>query len=305
MANFKDFQLSDEQLSLKQQAITYAETELNDDLLQQDYESQFSRDKWNKCAEFGIQGLCFPDDYVGLGRNSPTTILILEGLCYGCEDNGLLSALNGQMWVVQQLFLTFGSAAQKQKYLPGLCHGELIGAHGMTESDSGSDAFSLQTRAERRDGGYVINGSKLMISLAPVCDVAVVFAITDPSLGQWGISAFLVEKGMAGFHVSKALEKMGLRTVPLGELILENCFVPEANRLGPEGAGTSIFASTMEWERGFNFSGHVGAMERQLEKVIADVKQSKQFDPSVETTQPISRRIADMKLRLETSRLHL
>ena len=299
-----DFNWSDEQLTLKKKAISFAQAELNDNLLEQDDKSQFPEEKWAKCARFGILGLCFPEEYGGQGRDIPTTILALEGLGYGCEDNGLLSALNGQMWGVQQLILTFGTEEQKQKYLPGLCGGRLIGAHGMTEPDSGSDAFSLQTRAEKREDGYVLNGSKIMISMAPVCDVAVVFATTDPSLGQWGISAFLVEKGMPGFQVSQGISKMGLRTAPLGELILEDCFVPNENRLGPEGAGTSIFSSTMEWERSFNFSGHVGAMERQLEQVIVYIK-DQQLDQPGGKSQSISNRIADMKLRLETSRLHL
>jgi alkylation response protein AidB-like acyl-CoA dehydrogenase len=300
-----DFCWSDEQLALKEEAIKFARQELNQNVLEHDKQSKFPRENWLKCAEYGILGLCFPQEYGGQGRDILTTILVMEGLGYGCKDNGLTVALNGQMWSVQEPILYFGSDAQKRKFLPGLCNGDLLGAHGMTEPDSGSDAYSLSTRAEKKNGGYVLNGSKVMVGLAPVCDLAVVFATTDPELGQWGISAFLVERGRPGFEVSHSWEKMGLRTGPTGELILENCFVPEENRLGPEGAGVSIFSSSMEWERSFIFASHVGAMARQLERAIRYAGERHQFEQPIGKFQSVSNRIADMKLRLETARLHL
>jgi alkylation response protein AidB-like acyl-CoA dehydrogenase len=300
-----DFYWSEAQLTLRNEVIDFARRELNDDVITRDRDSRFSRELWDKCARFGILGMCFPQKYGGRGKDVLTTILVMEALGYACEDNGLTGALNGQMWSIQEPILTFGSDAQKQKFLPGLCNGTLLGAHGMTEPDSGSDAFSLRTRAEKRNGGYILNGSKIMIGLAPVCDVALVFATTDPSLGQWGISAFLLKKDTPGFLVSKGWEKMGLRTGPTGELTLEDCFVPEVNRLGPEGAGLSVFTGSMEWERSFIFASHVGAMERQLEKAIAYAKERRQFGQSIGKFQSVSNRIADMKLRLETARLHL
>ena len=300
-----DLSWSKEQLAIKKEVIEFARTELNENVVERDKNSEFSIEDWLKCARFGIQGLCIPEEYGGQGQDLLTTILVLEGLGYGCEDNGLTVALNGQMWSVQEPLLFFGSKIQKEKYLPGLCSGELLGAHGMTEPASGSDAFSLKTRAEEQDGGYILNGSKTMISLAPVCDLAVVFATTDFKLGQWGISAFLVDKGMPGFRLSRSWEKMGLRTVPTGELILDDCFVPEENRLGPVGAGVSIFNGSMEWERSFIFASHIGAMERQLEKAISFAKERRQFGQPIGKFQSVSNRIAAMKLRLETARLHL
>ena len=272
-----DLSWSKEQLALKKEAIEFARSELNKNVVERDKNSEFLVEDWLKCARFGIQGLCIPPEYGGQGQDLLTTILVLEGLGYGCEDNGLTVALNGQMWSVQEPLLSFGSETQKEKYLPGLCCGEFLGAHGMTENASGSDAYSLQTRADKHDGGYTLNGSKTMISLAPVCDLAVIFATEDAKLGQWGISAFLVDKEMPGFRVSRSWEKMGLRTVPTGELILEDCFVPEEYRLGPVGAGVSIFNSSMEWERSFIFASHVGAMERQLEKTIAFAKERRRL----------------------------
>jgi alkylation response protein AidB-like acyl-CoA dehydrogenase len=136
--------------------------------------------------------------------------------------------------------LNFGSEDQKRKYLPGLCKGDLIGAHGMTEPDTGSDAYALRTRAVRDGGGYVLNGSKMFVTNAPVADMAVVFATVDPTKGMWGITGFVVDIGTPGFTISRGIEKMGLRTSPMGELVLQDCYIPVENRLGPEGIGARI-----------------------------------------------------------------
>jgi alkylation response protein AidB-like acyl-CoA dehydrogenase len=229
----------------------------------------------------------------------------MEGLGYGCRDNGLIFAMNAQMWSVQHPILSFGTEEQKQKYLPGLCSGELIGAHGMSEPDSGSDAYSLRTRAERVEGGYVLNGTKMFVTNAPVADMAVVFATVDPAKGIGGVTAFLVDMGTPGFSVSRDLEKMGLRTSPMGEMIMQDCFVPTEGRLGPEGAGTSIFNDSMEWERSCILGSHVGAMEYQLQKCIRYARERRQFGKPIGKFQSVANRIADMKVRLETARLIL
>jgi hypothetical protein len=229
----------------------------------------------------------------------------MEGLGYGCGDNGLIFALNAQLWSVELPILTFGTEEQKQRYLPGLCSGELIGAHGMTEPNSGSDAYSLRTRAEPCTGGYVLNGTKTFVTNAPVADLAVAFATVDPAKGIGGITAFLVEKGMPGFRISRDLDKMGLRTASMAELIFEDCFVPVENRLGPEGSGVSIFSSSMEWERSCILASHIGAMERQLEVCIRYARERRQFNQPIGKFQSIANRIADMKVRLETARLIL
>jgi alkylation response protein AidB-like acyl-CoA dehydrogenase len=232
-------------------------------------------------------------------------MLVMEGLGYGCGDNGLLFGLNAQMWSVQHPLLAYGDAAQKAKYLPGLVRGEIIGAHGMTEPDSGSDAYSLRTRAERVSGGYVLNGSKMFVTNGPVADMAIVFATVNADKGRWGITAFIVEKGAPGFSAGNNFEKMGLRSAPLGELVLQDCFVAEENRLGREGAGVAIFNSSMEWERSCILASHVGAMERQLEKAVAYARERRQFGQPIGRFQAVANRIADMKVRLETARLIL
>lgn len=199
----------------------------------------------------------------------------------------------------------FGTDAQKEKYLPRMCSGQLIGAHGMTEPDTGSDAYALRTKAERRKDGYILNGSKMFVTNAPVADLAVVFATLDPSKGFWGITGFIIEKGTPGFTISKSMEKMGLRTSPIGELILQDCFVPEENRLGPDGAGARIFNHSMEWERSSILASHLGVMERQLERSIQYARDRSQYGKPIGKYQSVANRIVDMKVRLETARLLL
>jgi alkylation response protein AidB-like acyl-CoA dehydrogenase len=175
----------------------------------------------------------------------------------------------------------------------------------MSEPDSGSDAFSLRTRAVKVDGGYVLNGSKMFVTNGPVADMAVVFANIDPEKGRWGVTAFLIDYDTPGFSVSKEIEKMGLRTSPMSELILQDCFIPDDQRLGPEGAGGSVFNSSMEWERSCILATHVGAMERQFEDAVRYARDRRQFGQSIGKFQSVSNRIADMKVRLETARLIL
>lgn len=301
-----DFFSTEEQLALKkQEVIKFAQQELNGGLVERDRQGEFSRENWRKCAQFGIQGLPIPEEYGGTGDDILTTTLIMEGLGYGCHDNGLIFGINAQMWSVQLPILTFGTEAQKRKYLPGLCSGELIGAHGMTEPDSGSDAYSLRTKAERQNGGYVLNGTKMFVTNAPMADVAVIFATVNAAKGIGGVTAFVVEKGTPGFSVSRGLDKMGLRTSPMGEVILQDCYVPEENRLGREGAGVSIFNSSMEWERSCILASHIGTMERQLEKCVRYARERRQFNQPIGKFQSVANRIADMKVRLETARLIL
>ncbi|MEM7023931.1 MAG: acyl-CoA dehydrogenase, partial [Pseudomonadota bacterium] len=162
-----------------------------------------------------------------------------------------------------------------------------------------------KTRADKVTGGYRLNGRKSYIGLSPEAGLCLVFATTNPNVGQWGVSAFLVESSFEGFTATPLRSKMGLRTNPLGDIILEDCFVPEENRLGPEGSGASIFTQSMDWERSFIFASHVGSMARQLDDCIAYAQQREQYGQPIGGFQSVSNRIVEMKRRLETSRLLL
>ena len=300
-----DFSWTEEQLNFKKTVIEFAQKELNTGLIDRDRMGELALENWKKCAQLGILGLAIPEQYGGSGTDIMTTMLVMEGLGYGCRDNGLIFGMNAQMWSVQHPILAFGTEAQKQKYLPGMCSGEIIGAHGMSEPDSGSDAYSLRTRAERVSDGYLINGTKMFVTNAPVADMAVVFATVNPDKKIGGVTAFVVDKGTPGFRVSRNIEKMGLRTSPMGEIILEDCVLPVENRLGPEGAGSSIFNSSMEWERSCILGSHVGAMERQIEDSVRYARERRQFGQAIGKFQSVANRIADMQVRLETARLLL
>lgn len=300
-----DFGWTQEQLDRRAEVVDFARTELGADLAARDRDGVFPRADWERCARFGVLGLSVPEEYGGSRVDLPTAMLVMEGLGYGCADNGLAFALNTQLWTVQHPIVRFGTEEQKRRFLPDMCAGRALGAHALTEPGSGSDAFSLRMRAEKKDGGYVLNGRKVYVTMGPIADLALVFAATRPDAGKWGISAFLVEKKRAGYSAGPARDKMGLRTVPFGDLVLEDCFVPEENRLGPEGAGVSISTHSLEIERCCILASQLGAMERQLEASIEHARTREQFGRPIGDFQSVSNRIADMKLRLETARLLL
>ena len=298
-----DFSLSAEQRELKDAAAVFAREKLCGDLARREEAGEFPVEAWRACARFGIQGLPVPAELGGGGSDILTTVLVMEALGYGCGDNGLIFSLNAQMWSLQLPLVKFGTPAQQQAYLPGLMAGEMIGVHAMTEPDSGSDAFSMRTRAERQGDDYVLTGTKLYITNAPVADVVLVFAAHPGRPKPANISAFLVDKGTAGFTVSRNLDKMGLRTSPMGEVVLAGCRVPASQRLGPEGAGTVIFNSSMGWERSCILAGALGAMQRQLETCTEYARARRQFGQPIGKFQAVAGKVADMYLRLEASRL--
>jgi alkylation response protein AidB-like acyl-CoA dehydrogenase len=301
-----DFAWSEEQIALRNRYVLFAREQLDDDILGRDREGEFARELWQRCADFGVLGLSVPAAYGGAGDlDVLTAMLAMEGLGYGCLDNGLAFGLNAQLWTVQHPIVRFGTEEQKVRFLPDLCNGRRIGAHALTEPQAGSDAFSLETRAVRCEGGYRLTGIKRLVTFGPIADLAFVFATVDPERGKWGITAFVVERGTSGFRAGPVRAKMGLRTVPIGELTFEDCLVPEANRIGPEGAGVSIASHSLEVERCCILASQLGAMERQLETAVRFARERRQFGQPIGKFQSVSNRIADMKLRLETARLLL
>ena len=299
-----EFSWTDEQLALRQAVIKFAQKELNSDIAERDRSEEFSWDGWRKCAQLGIQGLPIPAQYGGRGADILTTACALEALGYGCRDHGLMFSINAHMWSSEIPFLMFGNEEQKSRYLGKLVSGEFVGIHAMTEPNSGSDAFSLRSRAERKGDRYVINGTKTFITNAPIADVVIVFANIDPAKGSGGITAFIVDKGTPGFTVSKKLHKMGLRTSPMAELAFVDCEVPAENVLGKLGAGTAIFTASMEWERICILASHLGAMQRLLESCVRHVSERKKAGPNHHAAS-FSTKVAEMEIRLETARLIL
>jgi alkylation response protein AidB-like acyl-CoA dehydrogenase len=301
-----DFELTDEQRLFRDEVVRFAKAELNDDVVARDASSTFPAEAWRKCADFGLQGLPMPREYGGQDADPLTIMIGLEALGYACGDNGLIFSLNAQMWACEIPILLFGSEAQKERYLPGLCSGALVGAHGMSEPESGSDAFALSTTAEARgEGGYVLNGSKTFVTNAPVADVFVVFATLDRSKGFAGLCGFVVDRDTPGLTVGGHIEKMGLRTSPMGEVFFQDCAVGRETVLGRPGGGMAVFNAAMEWERSCILASTVGVMQRQLERCIEYARERRQFGKPIGKFQAVSNRIVDMKVRVETARLML
>jgi alkylation response protein AidB-like acyl-CoA dehydrogenase len=300
-----DFDLTPDQQEMQKAAIDFARRELNDNVIERDEQREFSRSGWKKCADFGVMRLPVPEEHGGSDAGPLTTVAVMEGLGYGCRDQGLLFCINAHLWTNSIPILKFGTPEQKAKYLPRLCDGSLIGANGASEPGAGSDIFSMRTLAAKGADGYVLNGSKIWVTNAPVADLFTIYATLDPKRGAMGVCCFLVEKGTPGLSVSKKLDKMGLRTAPMAEVFLKDCRVPLTARLGREGFGPAVFNCSMAWERASILATCLGTMRRQLEKCIAYARSRKQFGQPIGKFQSVANRIVDMQLRYETARLLL
>lgn len=296
------FALTAEQQEWQDAAIEFARSALQRNMIEADRDEIFNREGWDHCAKFGIFGMPVPAEYGGLGLGLPDLLAVMEGLGYASRDQGLLFSINAHLWTNTIPFLVYGSDEQKRKYLPALSNGELIGANAASEPDAGSDIFSMRTRAKRDGDHYVLNGAKMFVSNATVADLFVAYATIDPALGPMGVTAFIIERNTPGLKIDKKLEKMGLRTSPMAEVIFEDCRVPMANRLGREGRGVAVFECSMEWERGCILANCLGVMKRQLETAIAHAQTRRQFGKPIGKYQSIANRIVDMKVRLDTSR---
>ncbi len=276
------------------------------DLVAADAASTFARDDWRRCADRGIFRLLVPVEHGGAGTDLATALLTLEGLGHGCADNGLTFAVASQLLSTQVALTRFATQEQRDRWLPGLLDGSTTAALAMTEPESGSDAFAMAARAEQLgDGRYRLNAHKSYITFGPVCDLAIVFASTRPEAGSWGISAFLVDTGLPGVHRTDVREKMGMRTTPFGDIVLDDVVVPADALLGRPGAGARIFAAILDIERSYVFAPQVGAMQRQVEQAVAYARDREQGGRPIGRYQAVSHRIVAMKERHERARLFL
>jgi alkylation response protein AidB-like acyl-CoA dehydrogenase len=276
--------------------------DLSDGHVERDEEGAFPWDKWKLIQETGILGLPFDERWGGLGQDVLTTMYILEGLGEGCRDGGLSFSVTTSICSTGVPLEQFGTEAQKRWYLPGICSGEVIGAHAITEAGGGSDAMRMLTRAERDGDEFVMNGSKTFVSNGPVADVIVVYARTRPDAGALGITAFLVDRDTPGLSIGKPIKKMGLRTSPLSELFFDDCRIPAANVLGRVGGGFMVMDHVMKREVLFSFIVNVGEMQHRLDRCVEYAKTRVQFGKPIGAHQSIANKIVDMKIKLETAR---
>lgn len=268
-------------------------------------ESELSRQAWDELARFGFFHMPFPEDLGGAALSPDDLCDALEGLGAGCPDNALFFSAGAHLWAVAKPIVDFGTEEQKAAWLPALLDGVRIGAHAASEPGAGSDVMSMTTRYRKVDGGYVLDGAKIFVTNAPVADLFVAFATSDPRLHFRGITAFLVERGNPGLSVGPNEEKMGLKGSPIGAVFFEDCFVPAGALLGRERQGSRIFQTSLAWERTFIQAHQVGAMRRQIERAVAHALERRQFGSAIAKFQAVSHRIVDMYLRYWHCRLVL
>ncbi|GAA1894409.1 L-prolyl-[peptidyl-carrier protein] dehydrogenase [Actinomadura bangladeshensis] len=263
------------------------------------------RRRWRLAGKQGLTGATVPAEYGGSGLDAEAAAVLLEALGEGCPDTGFAFSVAAHLFACLMPIAEFGTDEQKRRWLPALCSGERIAAHGITEPGAGSDTLNLRTQAERRGDHYVLDGSKCFTTNAPVADVFIVQAATRPSGGFFGLTAFVVEAGTPGLRVGRPYAKAGLRGSPTADVYFDGCAVPAGHVLGAEGTGAAVFTGSMKWERTCLFAVYLGAMRRVLDGTVAFAADREQFGVAIGEFQAVSHRIVDMVLALESARLLL
>lgn len=263
------------------------------------------RRRWRLAGRQGVTGTCVPDEFGGSGLDAVSAAALMEALGRGTRDTGFAFSVAAHLYACLMPVVEFGTTEQKKRWLPALASGDSIAAHGITEPEAGSDALSLRTRAVRDGDHFVLNGAKCFTTNAPVADVFLIQAVTDPAAGYFGLTSFLVAADTPGLTVGRPYDKVGLRGSPMADVHLEDVAVPADQILGVAGGGAAVFTSSMRWERTCLFAAYLGGMKRLLDSTIAYVNEREQFGTPVGSFQAVSHRIVDMTLRYESARLML
>ncbi|MEO1193051.1 MAG: isovaleryl-CoA dehydrogenase [Pseudomonadota bacterium] len=268
-----------------------------------DRTDRFPRQLWPQMGELGLHGITVDEEYGGAGLGYLEHVVAMEevsrasgsvGLSYGAHSNLCVNQISRN-----------GTPEQKRRYLPKLITGEHVGALAMSEPGAGSDVVSMTTRAERKGDRYVLNGRKFWITNCDEADTLVIYAKTDPSAGPRGISTFLVEKDFAGFSIAQKLDKLGMRGSPTGELVFEDCEVPEENLLGQEGKGVNVLMSGLDYERAVLAAGPTGIMQAAMDIVVPYIHERKQFGQAIGSFQLMQGKLADMYTTMNASRAYV
>jgi len=268
-----------------------------------DAQNAFPRELWAPMGALGLHGITVEEQYGGLGLGYLEHVVAMEEVSRASASVGLSYGAHSNLCVNQ--IRRWGTDAQKERYLPRLISGEHVGALAMSEAGSGSDVMSMMLRAEPQGDGYRLNGTKFWITNAPHADVLVVYAKTAPESGSGGITAFIVEKGLAGFSVGQKLDKMGMRGSDTGELVFEDCEVPAENVLGPVNGGAGVLMSGLDYERTVLAGGPLGIMQACLDVVLPYVRERKQFGRAIGGFQLMQGKVADMYVALNSARAYV
>ncbi|MDP1630345.1 MAG: isovaleryl-CoA dehydrogenase [Caulobacter sp.] len=268
-----------------------------------DRDNAFPRELWPQMGELGLHGITVEEEFGGLGLGYLEHVVAMEEVSRASASIGLSYGAHSNLCVNQ--IRRWANPEQKARYLPKLISGEHVGALAMSEAGAGSDVVSMRLRADQRGDRYVLNGTKFWITNAPHADTLVVYAKTSPDEGSRGITAFLIEKGMKGFSVSKKLDKMGMRGSDTAELVFEDCEVPEENIMGPFNGGVGVLMSGLDYERAVLAAGPLGIMQACLDVVLPYVRDRKQFGKAIGSFQLMQGKVADMYVALNSARAYV
>lgn len=295
------FLLSEEHEMIRKMVRDFAKNEVEPTAAERDEEERFDRAIFDQMGELGLCGIPWPEEYGGIGGDYLGYVIAVEELSRVCASVGVTLSAHTSLagWPI----FKFGNEEQKQKFLRPMAEGKKIGAYGLTEPGSGSDAGNMKTTAKKDGEHYIINGSKIFITNAGDAEIYVVFARTDIEAGSRGVSAFIVEKGTPGFSFGKKEKKLGIRSSPTLEIIFEDCRVPAENLLGKEGEGFKIAMMTLDGGRNGIAAQAVGIAQGALDASVNYAKERKQFGKPIGANQGIGFKLADMATKVEAARL--
>ncbi|MGM1533883.1 acyl-CoA dehydrogenase AcdA [Bacillus cereus group sp. BceL215] len=295
------FKLSEEHEMIRKMVRDFAKNEVAPTAAERDEEERFNRELFDQMAELGLTGIPWPEEYGGIGSDYLAYVIAIEELSRVCASTGVTLSAHTSLagWPI----FKFGTEEQKQKFLRPMAEGKKIGAYGLTEPGSGSDAGGMKTIAKRDGDHYILNGSKIFITNGGIADIYVVFALTDPESKQRGTSAFIVESDTPGFSVGKKESKLGIRSSPTTEIMFEDCRIPVENLLGEEGQGFKVAMQTLDGGRNGIAAQAVGIAQGALDASVEYARERHQFGKPIAAQQGIGFKLADMATDVEAARL--
>ena len=298
-----NFDLGETADMLRGSVETFAADEIAPRAAEIDRSNDFPADLWRKMGDLGVLGVTVEEEYGGAGMGYLEHCVAMEEISRASASVGLSYGAHSNLCVNQ--IRKNGTEAQKRRYLPGLISGEHVGALAMSESGAGSDVVGMRLRADKRGDRYVLNGTKMWITNGPEADVLVVYAKTDPAAGPRGITAFLIEKGMQGFHCAQKLDKLGMRGSNTGELVFQDCEVPEEHVMGGVGRGVNVLMSGLDYERAVLAAGPLGIMQACMDVVLPYIHERKQFGQAIGEFQLMQGKIADMYTTMNAAKAYV
>ena len=298
-----NFNLGDTADMLRDFVMSFAADEIAPRAAEIDTSNEFPADLWRKMGAHGLLGVTVEEEYGGAGMGYTEHVVAMEEVSRASASVGLSYGAHSNL-CVNQVRLN-GDEGQKQRYLPRLISGEHVGALAMSEAGAGSDVVGMRLSADKKDGRYVLNGTKMWITNGPDADVIVVYAKTDPDAGPRGITAFVVEKGMAGFSTAQKLDKLGMRGSNTGELVFVDCDVPKENVLGEVGEGVGVLMSGLDYERTVLAGGPLGIMQACLDVAVPYVHEREQFGRPIGEFQLMQGKLADMYTTMNAAKAYV